>query len=530
MIFEPGGPYTGWYLQGKLSSREGEVGFSQDENWYSKIGYDIDFLCDRAVYYSTTQRIRSRKVYDDNQIWNSDDCYVGNLAKNGSFDSWTPNYDANWISRYSAADNAWEEIHYVPELLKYCAIASTGVDNRVMVGDNYSSWRIPDGLTCANRNNNWKTGVWCPDWGLFFAFSASGLAGYACMSSPDLETWIAVATPSAADSNAWECSVFIPPVSDPDYIELSTGDYIQTLDGDIIATSGEGGFYNGRVIAFASSGTNLIMYSDDQGASWNLTTSADETASWRSGDFSPALQRIVVVAYSGQVQYSDDWGTTWNVSTAPSQKWTSVKWVDGESLWTACSEDGVQQIMTSPTGLSGSWTLHDTPYSTTTRTDSGGVASTTTQMTPSGTTYSSAATAYIADTTSLEYTVTLPALTNGHVYRINQVSGSLRASVASRTVYLKVTIQFGAGTETTVKEWATGKTSYIKCSYDTALNSDTNQTVTLRYYLKTTCGKCRAVATIFGYSVSEMTLPGSLITYTHNAWQALADSPENDLV
>lgn len=499
-IFEPGGPYEGWFLQGKLAPRSGEVQFTPDSNWYSKISYDVDFICDRAMFFSRDQHVRARKVYEDQQTWNTDDCYTGNLLQNGNFESWTPApYDANWTVLNTPVGNDWECIDYSPELGLFCAVASSGTDDRVIIWDGVNDWRLPTGLTCSNRNNNWKTNVWNPDLGLWCAFSSSGLAGYACMTSPDTDNWSAVATPSGADSNAWSCSVHIPADS----------------------------VLGGLVVCFASSGTNRVMYTADC-ITFTMVASADETASWRSAAFSPDLNRIMAVAYSGQVMYSDDFARTWVISTAPSQKWTSVEWLDLQGVWAVCSEDGEKQIMTSATGLSGQWVLQETPYSQATRNDSGDIISTTINTTPQGDLFVSTATDYTQNG-SMVYSETLPALTNTHIYRINQVFGKLKSFIEGKTVKFRVTVQsasINSGNEYTIKEWKTSSRNFVDNSLDVSIDSATNEEVTIRFYLKTSNPVYRAFATEIGYSVSEITAPGSTIIYTRNNWQSLADSPD----
>jgi hypothetical protein len=188
---------------------------------------------------------------------------------------------------------------------------------------------------------------------------------------------------------------------------------------------------------------------------------------------------------------------------------------------------GPQQVATSPTGIS--WTLQDVPYGSTTVVPGGGDVSTSVYTSESdypSNVFTSAAIAYSSANTSLELTKVLPALTDGNIYRIDQVSGQLKTLLAGKIAYLKVTVQFGSGVETTVKEWTNNTVNYISYSYDCALESATAETVTFRYYLKTSDALYRAAAKVFGYTATiENTSAGS-VTYNYNELSGLAVSEE----
>lgn len=393
----------------------------------------------------------------------------------------------------------------------FVAVAGSGTDNRIMVSDGFGSWSIPAGLSdAANRNNDWRCCTWVTPstnlpTGRFIAFSTSG-TGNRVITSDDLITF--TARTSAAD-NSWGTACYIPPN--------------ETLE-------------NGRVIAVAYAGTNRVMYSDDFGVTWTAVASAIEGNNWLSVCYSEIIGRLVAVAYTGtagqQVMTSDNYGATWTARTTPTpnQYWTEVIRASALGLFIACSEDGTQQIMTSPTGET--WTLQTTPYGSSTQTGGGTVLTTTTYTTPVGG-YSSAATAYVNNSTSKEFEVVLPALTGGSVYRIDQVSCQLKTALAGTTASLKVTIQAASlysGVETQIAEWTNTTTSYVQKTLSLALNSATGETVTLRYYLKTSNATYRAYTTVMGYIVTVATSGGSSITYTRNQWRGLVMSPTTDLI
>ena len=315
------------------------------------------------------------------------------------------------------------------------AVAATGTDNRVMISSDGITWTVPTGLSNAtNQNNAWRGLCWCPEWSLWVATAISGTTGYYCMTSPDGVTWTAKATPA---DQSWGYALWIPP-------------------DDTLTT--------GRVLAFAYSGTNRVMYSDDMCETWTQVASATETNTWLSAAYSPELHKIVAVAYSGSATYrvmtSDDYGATWTNQTSPAQKWTSVTYVPAISLFVAVSEDGTQQVMTSPDGAT--WTLRDTPYHTVTVTEPTGTQEA--YESPANTIYSSKAPEYVADNTSLEYTVTLPAIAD-KLYHLDGVWCTLKSGAVNRIGYCRVTCQYGTGTEEVIKEFTNNTGDYVTYGY-----------------------------------------------------------------
>ncbi|MDD4588872.1 MAG: hypothetical protein PHG06_00385 [Parabacteroides sp.] len=508
---ELGVPYKGYKITGVGVSHTTGWNFTKGDVPQNAHPYSLTFKAELPCMELIRKRNRGRYVYNSMQF-SADDIYVGNRVKNPSFENWTPNTALNWILRTPAAVNSLECIKYSPELDQYCAVSSSGTNNRIAISDGIT-WSIPTGLTTAtNHDNAWNTLVWCPAWMLWVAMSKSGLTGYSCITSPDGVTWTAKPTPTAVYSNVWECAVFVPPGMD---LYLSTSnDYLISTSNDMILTVGNGSELSlGRVIAFSSTGSSRIMYSEDQGANWIFPTvdAAINTHSWKSADYCSALHRIVAVSDDGYAMYSDDYATSWAIVTAPSQKWTCIRWIDTLELFMACSEDGTQQIMTSPTGLSGTWELQDTPYVSSATTDSGGaVVNTLNGITPTGYSYTTKFTDY-----TTVYTFTLPALSYGHIYRINNVHCNLRSSSSAYTVYMRVLVSSASlGTDVLVKRWDENSTTLVPKSFNIALESATNEEVTIKFVLRTTNATCKAVSTMLGYTASEMTTGGSVITYT----------------
>ena len=102
-----------------------------------------------------------------------------------------PEFEVEWTSRTSVADNQWSSVAYGNGL--FVAVAQSGSGNRVMTS--------PDGVNWAIRNtpvnNSWISVTFGN--GLFVAVSYDG-AGNRVMTSPDGVNW--TSRSSAAD-NAW---------------------------------------------------------------------------------------------------------------------------------------------------------------------------------------------------------------------------------------------------------------------------------------------------------------------------------------
>ena len=77
---------------------------------------------------------------------------------------------SNWTIRVSAEDNEWYSVCWSPELGLFCAVARTGVGNRVMTSPYGFDWTI----RVSAEDNNWYSVCWSPELGLFAAVATSG--------------------------------------------------------------------------------------------------------------------------------------------------------------------------------------------------------------------------------------------------------------------------------------------------------------------------------------------------------------------
>lgn len=506
---ELGGPYDGYRIKGIGKNHSAEIPMTEGVP-AANYPYKFTFLSEKPYMEKIQKKVRGRYIYNSMQF-SSDDYYSGNIVKNPSFEDWTTNSALDWGTQTSASDNEWRCVRYSPELGQFCAVAASGTDNtKVMISSDGKSWTIPLGLTNAtNCNNQWRGLVWAPEISKWIATSITG-TGNRCMVSSDGVTWTAKTTPA---DNSWGYVLWVPP-------------------NDSVP--------NGRLVAIAYGGTNRIMYSDNSGDSWTAIASPIETNNWLSAAYSPKLGRIVAVAYTGsttqQVMTSDNYGTTWTARTTPSyQKWTSVIWADTLELFVAVSEDDAhattspttQQVMTSPDGIT--WTLRDTPYSSSSTSGGGTVVTTLGEDTPTGYNYTTLATTYDTAVNPM-YTFTLPALSGGHIYRLDNIHAQLRATSAGPTASMEVRYKIGTGPETVLATWTEMSTTYQPKSLSLATEINATSDVTISFYLKSSSSSIRAGATLMGYDATELTASGSSITYARNQWRALTWAKELGLI
>jgi hypothetical protein len=471
--------------------------------------YSLLLAMDLPFYRSNIEHFRSRYISSSGQF-SADNCYLGNLVDNSSFENWSINQSLTWESAVNPADVEYRCIRWAKELRQFCAVAVTGTDNRIVISDG-TTWRVPYGLSTTNKNNAWRGLAWCPDWGIWVACSISGLAGYHCIISADGDAWTAKATPEWADGMAWGYNLFIPPSET----------------------------FAGRLVTFAYSGPNSrVMYTDDACETW-YTGAGDDTYNWVSADYSPEQDMVACIAYDGpgayMVQLSADHGASWESQTCPIQHWTSIRWISALSLWVACSEDGTQQIMTSPTGMSGTWTLRDTPISGSTITPGTGTeVSTTTYQTPDGYKYSTSNddwTLLAMSDASSGGILSIEALTNGHKWKIDRVFCDLRTVAAGGTAWIKITATTATIAETTLAEWSSVSTTFEPKTKDITFEAANDEAVTLKVYMKSSSTSIKAVTTDFGYELTEFDgTGGSTITYTRNQQREIAYAPELGLI
>lgn len=110
-----------------------------------------------------------------------------------------------------------------------------------------------------------------------------------------------------------------------------------------------------RYVAVASSGTNRIAYSDDDGETWTAIA-APQANQWHGVCWAPEIGRFCAVALDGanRVMTSPD-GETWSLfSASEANQWQEVCWSPYHLIFCAVSSDGANRVMVSGNGES--WT------------------------------------------------------------------------------------------------------------------------------------------------------------------------------
>jgi hypothetical protein len=562
-ILELGNPYTNKMVSGLAVNHSSSLRLNADIPDRSH-PYSLLFMLDKPYLESTTKKVRGRHVYGSMK-WSSDDTYAGNLLKNPSFESWSKSNEMTWQSETSAADNEWRCVRWSEDLKQYCAVSGGTSDTsntHIMTSANGDTWAIPASLASspANRNNKWTGLTWGSCIGAstgtpnpYMLVSSDGFVpvssdGYVLVSgdtTPPIANlvgrWVAVSNSASASSSIYS----------EDGATWTAGGATSTNLWSSVCYARNDTLPVYRYIAVSSGAgeTNRVMYSDDGAETWTAVASADDTNGlWISICYSDSLKRLVAIAYQGaagkQAMYSNDYGATWTLATTPTpnQLWTNVIWAESLGMFVACSEtdtasvsDTSQQIMTSPDGET--WTLQTTPSSgSTVVAGTGSEVATTTPRTPLNWNYTTKNTDWhtgaLTDASSGPGGIlSIDALTNGHKWIIGRVFVNLKTATAGQTAHFKVTAQTATVSETTLAEWQSTSTTFETKTLDVSFESANNEAVTLVVYMKSTSASVNAVATAFGYELTEFNgSGGSTIEYNFNKWRSVTWSENNSVL
>lgn len=217
----------------------------------------------------------------------------------------------------------WEECIWVEELSLFVAVSSTSNVNGKRVVTS------PDGKVWSEQTMSvtkaWRSICWSTSLRLLVAVANDASGTNCIMTSPDAVTWT---TRTAPEASTWKAIIWVE--------ELT------------------------KFVAVAETGTYQVMYSTN-GLTWTGVVISGDARTWRSLAWSPSLTRLVAVADDGltpRVIYSSN-ATSWtDGGTVPYYEWMKIIWSAEMGLFIAIAENGslASRIMTSATGLTGSWT------------------------------------------------------------------------------------------------------------------------------------------------------------------------------
>ena len=498
---EVGGVDTGYLVRGICINYGTELSLRDSAIPEKAYPFSVKFLMDEPYRKSTSQKIRSRYIYG-NQQWSADDCYAGNMVKNPSFENWTISTEMDWDTQTSPSYSL-RRICHSDDLDLFCAVSSDGY---IITSDGNGTWTTEDAPT-----------------GTYYGVASGKSIDneiYDVYSSEEYQIY---------SEDGYPLDVFSEANINTIFMAVGEGVIVTSSDADEwISRSCPAYTYKcvcysddlNRWGILANAGTgNRALYSDNGGLSFIQASILDNTGVWSGVDWSPTLQLYCAVSYDGKCAKSPDF-ITWTEVTIANQKWTDIKWCD--TVFIAVSEDGTQQA--AYTADCNTWTLMNTPYTESTSSSGGATAVAQDPMvTPAGSSYSSLADEY-TDSTSLQITHTLATRTDGKRYRVDQVYGFVRSYSASYIGYLRVTVKIGSGTETQVAEWSNSTGSFGSAhSLDLALEGSANEQILIKYYLRSSSTSYRAYGTVFKSSYSLVSGTGSsTISYARNLWEALA--------
>lgn len=266
----------------------------------------------------------------------------------------------SWAAETSAEDNQWRGMAYSPSLELFVAVALDGT-NRVMTS--------PDGETWTARScptNEWCAVIWCEEFGLFVAVSAS-TSGNITMSSPNGIDWT---SGTSVFNGIWDCLAF-------DGTRIVAGTVSSIPGAGMTSTNGTtwssmtffanafptGIVYAESIDTWVCVGSAGLIGSSSDGLSWTLR-STDAASVWRSVCWSEELSLFVAVADIGTVRIktSPD-GINWTSRTAPNTNaWFSVTWASEIDMFIAVAYSGTLNMsMVSSNGIT--WYANATPNS-----------------------------------------------------------------------------------------------------------------------------------------------------------------------
>ena len=235
-------------------------------------------------------------------------------------------YADQWIAR-TGTDQAWQEIVYGNGI--FMGVSSDGGTSRAISS--------PDGI-------NWTLRT--PSVSQAYNSIAFGNGTFIAVSSSAAGTNNAYAAITTNNGSSWSL---------PTSTLTTTG----TVTWNSITFSSS----LNRFVAVGSSNiNNNVMYSNNNGVNWTLSTSPSLNITYNSVTYSPSLNLFVAVGNSNSIMRSTD-GISWTTSTSSvNNSWSSISWSPKLNLFVALpsvagSGGSLQNLITSHNGID--WTSRD---------------------------------------------------------------------------------------------------------------------------------------------------------------------------
>jgi len=382
--------------------------------------------------------------------------------------------------------NQWRAITAAPEINLIVASAQTGTGNRIMYSADAVNWILGESAA----DNNWYSLCYSPVLNKFVSVAGSG-TGNRLMTSG---TYGAITTPSS-----WTVAGTGQRRSEA---TAHDGLYSILIEGD--GTTADLGLTEQYV--YFEPGVSYVL------SAWGAVSG--RTAGKLSVDIYSGNSIITQLLWDEDCEYTQLQETV-RFDTAPVDAMIRVHVIetanDGALFY--CDDVLLEKASDFEIGTTGSpitTTGHvdiipDVEVKAITSQSSSNVSKGATITVVDGDVHSRTETAYVVD-----YTSTLPALSNGEYYRFDRFSLELgTANVSGVTGYAKVTIKCASlnnNAETTVATWSTTTRlpSRTAKSIDTEYFSGTNEAVTIKVYLKTTNSSAKVSADNISYTYTKM--------------------------
>ena len=382
--------------------------------------------------------------------------------------------------------NQWRSMTVASDLGVLVCVAQTGTGNRAMMSTDAETWVLLD----TPADNNWYSICYSPELCKFVSVAGSGTGNrlmtastYGAVTTP--QSWIIEGTgQSRSDSVAHDGLYSLLITGDGTTEDVGVTKQYATFDPGVSYVLSAWGSVSGRTAGKLSveiySGNSIITQ-----LLWDADCAYTQLQDTVRFDTAPTDAYIKIHAINtpnaGALFYCDD---------VLLEKASDFELANtGSDLTTTGHVD----------------VIPDVEVRAITQSSSTNISKGDTKTITDGDVHSRTSTSYVVD-----YTYTLPALTDGKYYRFDKFSCELgTANVSGVTGYLKYTVtatSLNSGAETKVVEWSstTRLPDRTAKSISTEIYSATNETVVIKAYLRTTNSSAKVSASDLSFTYTEM--------------------------